>query len=541
MSEKNKRSNYIKQNGIRGTVSWAILALFIVKMIYMSYQTGMNGMAFYAFADVVFVTGYILLGISVLPALKKMVYFQINHGNYKNATKVYRVIEGLLLTISLVFAVVLFFFSTQLSLILFKTKLCSLLFKFIAVALLCWILMSGLKGYMEGIGNAMPGIFADVLAHATGLVVTVLSQPAFSDHGRRVAALMRQDSYAYAYGACSGALGLAVGGLVGLLFLFMIRAVFGKEITRRAHSDETRKTDSAQDIIWNFSGNYLKNAFVDNIGVLLGVVLFILYAHLNGNVEGGAGILYMGMVVLGLPVALLSVQIVTPFARQLTAIIKQADFHHAKERMSFYLKLLSYIVLPCLAVGFALAPLLSETFFDVEQENLVSVIRIGMLSSALVAYGIFFRKVLSVIMKPYLRNLCAGLLGVSGIVFLYVLKLSGMTGEKCTAYAYVLACLLYVLIAGFMVLKKIRIFNQLIDSFLVPLVSAALSAAVVFGVFVLLETKISAGVLLLICGGIAYIVYQVMIVFLHIFEAHEWKEVPASRVPVSIAKMIGKY
>lgn len=540
MSER-KKTNYMKQSGIRGSVSWLLLALFVVKMIYMSYQTGMNAVAFYAFADAVFVTGYVLLGLSVIPVLKKMVCFQINHGNYKNTAKVYRVIEGLLMVIAAVLALSLFFFSEPISAGLFQTKLCSLLFKLMAVALFFWILLSGLKGYMEGIGNAMPGIFADVLAYATGLVVTVVSQSAFSEYGRKVAALMRQDSYAYAYAACSGALGLAVGGCAGFLFLLVIRSVFGKEIRRRARSEEMRKTDSVQDIVWNFLGNYLKNTFTENMGVLLAVVLFVLYAHFNGNAEGGAGMLFLGMVVLGLPIALLSSQISAPFARQLTSIMKQADFHHAKERMSFYLKLLSYTVLPLAAVGFALAPLLAETLFDFEHEKLASVIRIGMLSGALVAYGIFLRKVLSVIVKPYLRNVCAGLLGVAGILFLYVLKGGGMTGEKCAAYAYVLACLVYFLVAAFWVLKKIRIYNRLIDGFLVPFVSAALAAAVVFGIFVLLDGKMAAWLLLLICVGLAYIIYHLMIVFLHIFEAHEWKEVPAADFPVMLAKLIGKY
>lgn len=541
MSDRGKKANYIKQSGIRGMVSWALLALFLVKMIYMSYQCGMRAMTFYAFAEVVFVAGYVLFGIAVIPVLKKMVCFQINHGNYKNTAKLYQVIETLLIAIAIILAAVLFLFSDGISVLLFEEKLCSLLFKFIAFSLLFWIIMSGLKGYMEGIGNPMPGVFADIIAHVTGLLVTIISQPAFSEQGRKVAALMRQESYAYAYAACSGALGLLAGGLVGLLFLIVVRYVFGKEIRRRARLDEARKTDSAQDILWNFFGNYFKTVFVENIGVILGIVLFGLYAHFKGNALDGAGMLYIGMVVFALPVALLASQLATPFARQLSAIMKQSDFHHAKERMSFWLKLLSYTLAPFLAVSFALAPLLARVFFDVEQENMVAVIRIGILSSALVAYGIFFRKALSVVVKPNIRHFCAWLLGGAGIAFLYVLKFAGMTGEKCAAYAYVLACLLYVLVAAFLVLKKIRIYNRLIDSFLIPAVSAILVAAIMFGIFVLLDTKVSDMILLLLCVVLAYIIYHAVICFLHIFEAHEWKEVPASDLPVAFAKLFGKY
>lgn len=541
MIDRSKKTNYLKQSGIRGMVSWVILALYIVKMIYMSYQTGMSSMTYYAYAEVVFIAGFVLFGISVVPVLKKMVYFQINHGNYKNTAKLSRVIEGLLLVISLVLAVILLFFSNTISLFLFKTKLCSLIFKIIAVALFCWILMSGLKGYMEGLGNAMPGIFADLTAHVLGLVVTIISQPFFSQRGREVAALMRQDSYAFAYAACSGAFGLAIGGVAGLLFLLAVRFVFGKEIRRRVHSDEARKTDSAQDILWNFFGNYIKSVFTENVGVLLGIILFVLYAHLKGNSVDGAGMLYVGMVVLALPVSLLSSQMAAPFVRQMSAIMKQADFHHAKERMSFYLKMLSHTVFPVIACGIALAPLFAKVLFDVEQECIITIVRIGMISSGLISYGVFLRKLSAIVVRPFLRHMSIALLGISGIVFLYVLKLAGMTGETCAAYAYVLACLLYVLLTAFFVLKKIRIYNRLLECMVIPFVAALLAGAIVFGIYILAEGVMADIFVLFICIGILYIVYHAVICFLHIFEAHEWKEVPGSAFPVWLAKMMGKY
>jgi len=541
MSDRTKKSNYITQSGIRGVTAWAVLSMFLVKMIYMSYQCGMNAMTFYAYAEVVFVMGYVLFGTAIIPVLKKMVYFQINHGNYRNTMKLYRVIEMLLFLIAVICAAVLFFFSDAISVFLFREKLCSLLFKYIAGALFFWIMTAGLKGYMEGIGNPMPGIFADVIAHLISLLVTVLSQPAFSTQGRKVAALMRQDTYAYAYAACSGALGLLIGSLAGFTFLIFVRYIFGKEIRKRARMEESRKTDSAQDILWNFFGNYLKNAFVENIGVILGVVLFGVYAHFKGKTADGAGVLYIGMVLPAMITALLATQLANPFARQLSSIMKQSDYHHAKERMSFYLKMLSYTIIPVLSVGYAVAPLLARVFFDVEQQNAAVVLRIGMISAGLVAYGVFLRKALSVVAKPHIRHICALLLGVSGIVFLSVLKIGGMTGEKCAAYAYVLACLFYMLLTAFFILKKIRIYNRLLDSFVIPAVASVLVAAVVFGIFVVLNGKISDMILLILCIIPAYFIYQAIICFLHIFEAHEWREVPAAGLPVAIAKLFGKY
>lgn len=541
MSEKSKRSNYIKQSGIRGIAAWTILFMFAVKMIYISYQTGMNGVSFYAYGNLLFVLCYILFGVAVVGIEKRLIYFQFNHGNYRNAMKVYRVITGLLMIISTVLAVGMFFGSAQLSVLLFQTKLCSLQIRILAIAIWFWIMMFSLKGYMDGIGNPMPGIYADLLSFLTALLVTIISQRAFIEYGTKVSALMRQEAYLYAYASCSGTLGLAIGGIVGTLFLLMIRTVFGKEIRRRVRNDDSHKTDSTQDILWNFFGNYIKNIIVEHIGVILAVILFLIYAHMNGLAPEGAGLLYIGIVMPVLPVALLAWQISIPFTKQLTAIMKQSDYHHAKERMSFYLKLLSYTTLPPAAVGMILSSLLSDVLFDVEKATLAGMMRIGMICAVMIVYGIFLRHAMSVLVKPYIRNLCAVLLGGAGIGFWFILSMSGHAPEECVAYAYVLANLFFFLVSGFLVLKKIRIYNRLFECLGVPVIGSVIAAAVAFGIYALLGPILPSGVVLLLSIGMAYLLFQIVCVFLHLFEAHEWREVPAGGLPVAIAKIMGKY
>ncbi len=541
MGERNRRSNYIQQSGVRGIAAWILMLIFLIKMIYMSYKNGMIGMTYYALADSVFLICYLLLGIAVVPILKKMIYFQINHGSYRNAAKVYRVISGSVMFFAAAAAVVMFLLSEQISVLLFGTKLCSLLLKLLAAALVFQIAASCLKAYMEGLGNAMPGIVAELLAHGIGLVITILFQPMFAGYGRKVAALMRQDSYAYAYAVCSGALGLAVGAMAACLFLLAVNAFFGREVKKRIHRDEIKKTDSAQDIIRNFSISYITTAFVDHIGTILAAVLIILYCHTTGNTENGAGMLFCGCILLVLPPALLAMQIALPFTKQLTSIMKQADFHHAKERMSFSLKLLSYSILPYVVSGFAVAPLLAQVLFDAESAECTAIIRIGMLIGLLMVYGIFFRQVLSVLVKPYVRNLYAGLLGISGIVFYVIFERTSMKAEECVAYAYMMACLLYLLVVCFVILKKIRIYNRLLDCVVMPFVSALLAGAVSFGLFILMDGKLPAWILFMICAVITYALHNVVIAVFRVFEAHEWSQIPASGFPVSVAKLTGRY
>lgn len=538
MGERNGRKNYMEQSGIRGVTMWIVFLLFLIKVIYMSYKTGMQGMTYYALADTVYILGYLLLGLAVVPVMKKMIYFQMNKGSYRNGYKVYRTISGLLYALTIVICAASFVFSDALSKVLFGTVLCSLMLRLVSVTLLFVVSGFCIKGYLEGIGNPVPGMYADVLANLLGLIVTVIFQPAFSDYGRKVAAVMGNDSYAYAYAAGSGILGLLVGSVFGFLFLSFVRSVFGKEIRHRIRQDDMRKTDTMQDILWNFFVGYFKTAFIDHVGVLLMIVLVILYCHTQGHAETGAGMLFVCGVV-ALPVGILVSQLTSHFTRQLTSIMRQSDFHHAKEKTSLALKMLSYAVLPYVTIGFALAPLAGKVFFDTELTGFSGFICMGMGIAAVLAYSFFVRQTFAVFAKPYIRNLYAGILGVSGILFFLLLHKCKLSGEESVAYAYLLACLVHLLVTGAAVMKKIRIYNRLITGILMPFLAALVASGVSYGLYRIANSFMPDVAALLLCAVIGYLIHNLIIVILRVFETYEWSEVPFAKIPVSMAKMFG--
>jgi len=170
-----------------------------------------------------------------------------------------------------------------------------------------------------------------------------------------------------------------------------------------------------------------------------------------------------------------------------------------------------------------------------------TLIRAGAGIGCLLCFGMFFRYIVSILLKPYVRNIYAVLLGISGILFFIVLQRTGMNGEQSVAYSFMLACLFYLLLIGFVVMKKIRIYNRLLQSVVCPLVGAVFGAAVAFGIYILLTGKMPEWLLLVLCGCVIYIIHNIMVVVLQVFESHEWSAVPAGGIPVSFAKMIGKY
>ncbi|MBQ8199739.1 MAG: hypothetical protein IJZ76_09990 [Lachnospiraceae bacterium] len=538
MGERNGRKNYIEQGGIRGVTMWIVFLLFLIKVVYMSYKNGMQGMTYYALADAVYILGYILLGLAVVPIMKKMICFQMNKGSYRNGYKVYRTISGFVHVLTVILCAFLFVFSDALSKAIFGTVLCSLMLRLVSVALLFLVFGFSIKGYLEGIGNPVPGMYADVLANLFGLIVTVIFQPAFADYGRKVAAVMGSDSYAYAYAACSGILGLLIGSVLSLLFLSFVRSVFGKEIRNRIRQDDMRKTDTVQDILWNFFVGYFKTAFIDHVGVLLVIVLVIIYCHTQGRAETGAGMLFVCGVV-ALPAGILVSQLTAHFTRQLVSIMRQSDFHHAKEKTSFALKMLSYAVLPYVTIGIALAPLAGKVFFDTELTGFSGFICMGMGIAAVLAYSFFVRQTYAVFAKPYMRNLYAGILGVSGILFFLLLHKCKLSGEESAAYAYLLACLVHLLVTGAAVMKKIRIFNRLITAVFMPFLASLVAAGVSYGLYRITASFMPDVVTLLLCAVVGYLIHNIIIVILHVFEAHEWSEVPFAKIPVAMAKMFG--
>lgn len=541
MSNKKGKSNYMKQGGVRAVASWLILLIVFVKMIYLSYKNGMSGMTYYGFSVSVYILLYSLLGMAVVPVLRKLVYFQVNKGSHKNAVRIYHVILCFSMVVTLVVAIVLFAFSQLLSSVLFGTVLCSLLFKILALALVVSVPFFCIRGYLEGLGNPMPGVAADIISQVTGLLMTILTQPAFSDYGRKVAELVRVEDYAYAYSVCSGAVGLAAGGIAGLLFMLLIQAVLRKDLKSGIRGDENRNTDSGTDIIWNYVSIYASEMLEKQVGIFLSVVLMVLYCRTAGRAENGGGMLYTGVFWLMVPLLITAEQMGVPFSRQLTTIMKRLDYHHARERLAVYLKVLSYNIFPYVAFMFGIAGTVGKAFFDVETTDFPGIIRSGILAGGITALAVFFRYVSGVVLKSFLRNLFAVVSVIAGVFFFFVINRSGTAPEKSYIYALMLAWLLYLLMQCLVLLKKMRIYDQLIKSVVLPFAASVLMGVLVFGISALLSGILGAWMTVLVAGVAGYFLYNMFIVVLRVFESHEWTEVPVRKFPVFFTKVLKRY
>lgn len=541
MSERRKKTNFIRQGGVRALFAWPVLLLFCLKMIYLASHNGMMGLQYYAMAGCFFFIFYAALVYSVTPVMKKMVYFQVNKGSYRNAAKVYRSVSICMIVIAAVIALLLFGFSSRISLLLFGTKLCSLLLRLFAVSLVFYTGMACIRGYLEGMGNPMPGMTAEIIASLASLLVTVLLQSLCSDYGGKVADLIRVDSYDYAYSVSCGAAGCLAGSICGFLFLVLILAVFRNVLREREHADDTRMTEKRKDILRNFVSILLAKAPETLFAPVLLGTMMILYCHTPGRTEDGAGILYAGLYLLSVPVILIARQLGQPFSRQLTVILKRADYHHARERICVHVKVLLYMLCPYLIVLLCLAAGVSALFFDTENVQLIHMIRFGVPALLFAGFAVLFTHIAEVVLGQSVRNgmaVAAYLIG-TGCFFLY--GKASVSPEESALFAIMAGWGAYFIVQAVLLFRKIRFLSERFFSCL-GFLTAAFGMSLVLILFsVLLYGKMPNWIFMLLAVGIGYVCYNVVVVVLRLFEPYEWKMIPGALFPVFLAKKLNRY
>lgn len=540
MNERKKKSNFLMHNKAKSLALIITTCLILLRMSFIASKIGANGMNYYFVPITLYALLYGVFGMGLMPVLRKQVSFQVCRGGFRNARKIYKVIATLHLVLVALISAFLFFFSEQVSVLLFHSPLYALNMKILAGAFIMVVAQRGIVGYLEGVNNAFPGIVAGYLSNLISIMTTILIQNSCINYGKSVSAFMRQDSYFYAYASLSAPIGFAVGNLFSFLFLLLIICLFRTVQSEKIKRDDTKKGPSTWDVIFTFYRVYLSEMLP--LAVLPGLcfALVLCYVRVSSASTEGLGTIVMGvMLFLLLPICICYL-LILPLSRQLVAIMRKQDKHHARQRIAINFKLLTYFVFPFAAFLFAVTPSIAQVLFDSAQDILIHAIRIGVLVIISVVFAIYLYNVLLCVRPKGLLNavLYVGIL--AGVFSFQLFEKSQMDPMDAYIYAMFLASLLVDLIFAASLVKRLRFFEDLIRIFLLPLVAAIL---VGIGCFVVYKAfgAFSDLIVLTIAIILSYVIYHIVLIMTHTFDKFEWNEVPFNRIPIFLAKKLNMY
>ena len=129
---------------------------------------------------------------------------------------------------------------------------------------------------------------------------------------------------------------------------------------------------------------------------------------------------------------------------------------------------------------------------------------------------------------------------LAGFWFFTLLSGSGQHAGNAFLQAVFLTSLCLALAEFVMVCKRVRFRADLLRMIVFPLVSAVLTGAVAFLMQLLLLKSLGGLMTLLLSMVICYLLYQVLIIFLGVFQKHEWRQIPFGSLPELLAGKLGR-
>lgn len=540
MTERKKRNHYIEQGGPKMSAMYALLFLFFIKICFLTKKIGVAGVSYFAMAFAVFWLLFSLNGSLIPESLRKMVLFQVNRRSVRNAVRLYRVIWNYSMILTFVSGAALFLLSDQISLLLFRTLLVSLPIKLFGIVLICIVPQQCMKGYLEGISSQIPGIVSMFILMVIDLGTTILLQNPCMEYGNKVAALMRDQRYYYAYACLGGIVGMAVGSLFSLLFLIMITTLLKQMQKERMKADETKNSLKASDILRNYLANGAKELLPCCYLPVLFLCTCVMFSHADPENLDGIGMLFVS-ILAGIPV-LLNAACQGKFAfRQIHMVVRKGDYSHARERIAVQLKTLLYqsifvsVLLACTAASF------NALCFDVTTEEMLAIFRGIQMGVLLLCLAVMIICIVSAY-SSVLSTILIYPVGIAAFLVLAVLfRNAALKGALPFVYALLVSSLVLVLFGGFVLLRKSHYKDDLIRVFVLPGIAGVVLVLICLPADKLLYKSIGAPAAFLLALLAGYICYQLVIILTRTFDRHEWNELPLHNVPVFLAKKLHMY
>ena len=540
MADRKKRNTYIEHGGPKMSAMYALMFLFFIKICFLTKKTGVAGISYFAMAFSVFLFLFCLNGSLIPDIMRKMVLFQVNRRSVRNAVRLYRVIWNFSMVLSVSCGLAMFFLSDKISQILFGTLLVSLPIKIFGIALVCIVPQQCMKGYLEGISSQIPGIVSMFIMLVIDLGTTILLQNPCMDYGRKVAALMQNQQYYYAYACVSGIVGMTVGSMFSLLFLLLITTLLKQMQRERMKTDETKNSLKASDILRNYLVNGAKEFLPNCYLPLLFLCACVMYAHKNPQCMDGTGMLFVSLLA-GFPV-LLNAACQGRFAfRQIHSVVRKGDYSHARERIAVQLKTLLYqSIFVSVLLAFSAASF-NALCFDHATDEMLSVFRGTQMAVLMLALAVMIVRIAS----AYSGSVFLFLIYLGGAIVFPVLSVlfhnAASGGVLSFVYAFLISSLVLALTGGFVLFRKAHFRNDLIRVFILPGIAGVVLMLVCLLADKLLYKSVGATAAFLIGLLLGYICYQLVIILTRTFDRHEWNEMPFHNIPVFLAKKLHMY
>ena len=539
---KPQNSNFIVQGGILAAAGIISRIIGFLYRIPLQNTIGDAGMGYYSAAFQIYSIMLIISSYSLPVAVSKLVAARAAKGQYRNARRFF---HGALLFATLTGGaaclVVMFGADTLAGNIMSMPK-SAIALRMLAPTLLIVAIMGVIRGYFQGLGTMVPTAFSQLVEQIVNAVVSIAAGIYLYEYGTKVAALLRDDDFSYAWGAAGGTLGTGAGALSGLIILLIMFLVHKRRMRKNLARDNARFVDTY--------GRIFSALIVTVLPVILSTTIYNISDTLDQgvfnyvmDVKGFSSIkaeywgIYSGKyrVLTNVPIALANA-LCSSMMPSLAACTENGDRRLARHKVAIGIRFVMIISIPC-AVALAILghPLIS-LMFKGEVDIPASLLRMGSASVVFYSLSTLSNGVLQGIdkMRIPVRNAAIALALHMGILYVTISifdwKLYGVV-ISCMAFGLLMCILNWISIA-----KHLRYRQELRRTFLIPLISSAVMGGAVWIAYFILSKSQDMLISTIVSSVIGIFVYFIVLLLLKGVRESEIRSLPGGGAIAAIAR-----
>ena len=475
------------------------------------------GTAFEIYSIILIISSY-----SLPLAVSKLVATRMEMGQVKNSM---RVLKGALLfafTSGGLFMLVVFFgadFFTE----LLKTPLASIALRVLAPVILIVAVLGVFRGFFQGLHTMMPSAVSQIIEQLINAIVSVVAAYYLFGYGMRIGGVLGDaDEYAAAYGAAGGTLGTAMGALAALLFVLFIYVIFYKKFKRRVIRDHKPMKESY--------GTIFKILIMTIIPVLLSTTLYNISSILDQGIFKNIVTLqgydkkligewwgvYTGQykVLINVPISIASAMAASSVPT-LTAAYQRQDKKQIRSQIHSATRFIMIIAFPC-TVGMAVlgGPIMMFLFSDSDPTS-AKMLAYGSIAILFYSLSTLSNGLLQGINRLKIPVQNAAIALVLQVVFLIVALEVFDLNIFAMVYANAFYAFCMCVLNHIAVVRYSRVRQNIRTTYILPLFASVIMGVFVFliyhGTHLLLKSNAFSCVISIVCGGIIYFVFMLII------------------------------
>ena len=546
--KKQNRSNYIMQGSI---LAMASIVSRIIGLLYRLPVTNIitdHGNDYYSAAYEVYNVMLLISSYSLPLAVSKLVSAKAALGQHRNAWRIFKGALFLALTVGILGSAVTYFGAAFFTGTLLHTPESELCLKVLSLAVFLLAVMGVLRGYFQGMGTMMPTAVSQVIEQIFNAAVSIGAASFLFRYGVSLdqKAGISSGRSGPIYGAAGSTLGTSMGALAGLLFLITIMLMYNRVLQRNIRRDRTGRRDSY--------GSILKLLILTIVPVILGTAVYnissildqALFKHLmlilqkveKSTVEIYWGI-YMGKYKLlsNVPIAIASALSASTIPA-LTRARMEGKRGEMCRKTDGAVRMTMLVCIPSAAGMTALAePILKLLSWNTDPVA-AQLFIIG--SSSVVFYGLstLTNGILQGIDKMHIpvRNAVISLAAHLGLLFVLVQVFKLHIYGVVIADAFFAICM--CILNGFALRKYLRYRQELVRTFVIPIVSSVIMGLSCWLLYPYLEKPLGFRWAAVLCIVLAVLIYGLFILILRGITEEELRTFPKGRLLVRILKKI---